>query len=53
VQLDLGRDFRIQGKGIDTRLRGTLALNGETLRDPRLTAPSTPRAANTAPTASA
>jgi len=37
VQLDLGRDFRIQGKGIDTRLRGTLALNGETLRDPRLT----------------
>jgi translocation and assembly module TamB len=37
VQLDLGRDFRIQGKGIDTRVRGTLALNGETLRDPRLT----------------
>ncbi|MCZ8285836.1 MAG: translocation/assembly module TamB domain-containing protein, partial [Bacteroidia bacterium] len=26
VQLDLGRDFRIQGKGIDTRVRGTLAL---------------------------
>ncbi|WP_228778595.1 translocation/assembly module TamB domain-containing protein [Polaromonas sp. Pch-P] len=37
VQLDLGRDFRIQGKGIDTRVRGTLALSGETLRDPRLT----------------
>ncbi|MEO8390010.1 translocation/assembly module TamB domain-containing protein [Polaromonas sp.] len=37
VQLDLGNDFRVQGKGIDTRLRGTLALNGESLRDPRLT----------------
>ena len=37
VELDLGRDFRIQGKGIDTRVRGTLALSGETLRDPRLT----------------
>lgn len=37
VQLDLGRDFRIQGKGIDTRLRGTLTLSGETLREPRLT----------------
>ncbi|MGH8832301.1 MAG: translocation/assembly module TamB domain-containing protein [Polaromonas sp.] len=37
VQLDLGRDFRIQGKGIDTRVRGTLALNGESLREPRLT----------------
>lgn len=37
VQLDLGRDFRIQGKGIDTRVRGTLALSGESLRTPRLT----------------
>lgn len=36
VELDLGRDFRIQGKGIDTRVRGTLALSGDTLRDPRL-----------------
>jgi translocation and assembly module TamB len=36
VELDLGRDFRIQGKGIDTRVRGTLALSGETLREPRL-----------------
>ncbi|HEY3046840.1 MAG TPA: translocation/assembly module TamB domain-containing protein, partial [Polaromonas sp.] len=36
VQLDLGRDFRIQGKGIDTRVRGTLALTGESLRAPRL-----------------
>lgn len=36
VELDLGRDFRIQGKGIDTRVRGVLALSGETLREPRL-----------------
>jgi translocation and assembly module TamB len=36
VELDLGRDFRIQGKGIDTRLRGTLALSGDSLREPRL-----------------
>lgn len=36
VQIDLGRDFRIQGKGIDTRIRGTLALNAATLGDPRL-----------------
>ena len=37
VQIDLGRDFRIQGKGIDTRIRGTLALSGNSLGDPRLT----------------
>ncbi len=36
VQLDLGRDFRVQGKGIDTRVRGTLALTGESLRAARL-----------------
>ena len=36
VQIDLGRDFRIQGKGIDTRIRGTLALTGNSLSDPRL-----------------
>lgn len=36
LQLDLGRDFRIQGKGLDTRVRGTLALTGESLRAPRL-----------------
>jgi len=36
VELDLGRDFRIQGKGIDTRVRGTLALSGDSLREPRL-----------------
>jgi translocation and assembly module TamB len=37
VQLDLGRDFRIQGKGLDTRVRGTLALYGDALAGPRLT----------------
>ena len=37
MQLDLGRDFRIQGKGLDTRVRGTLALVGNSLREPRLT----------------
>ncbi|OGA99475.1 MAG: hypothetical protein A3E79_15895, partial [Burkholderiales bacterium RIFCSPHIGHO2_12_FULL_61_11] len=37
VQIDLGRDFRIQGKGIDTRVRGTLALYGDSLREARLT----------------
>jgi len=37
VQIDLGRDLRIQGKGIDTRVRGTLALYGDSLREPRLT----------------
>lgn len=36
VQIDLGRDFRIQGKGIDTRIRGTLALSGNSLSEPRL-----------------
>jgi translocation and assembly module TamB len=36
VELDLGRDFRIQGKGLDTRVQGTLALSSDTLRDPRL-----------------
>ena len=36
VQLDLGNDFRIQGKGIDTRVRGTLALTGDALDAPRL-----------------
>ena len=36
VEIDLGRDFQIQGKGIDTRVRGTLALSGNSLTDPRL-----------------
>lgn len=37
VQLDLGDNFRIQGKGLDTRVRGTLALNAESIDTVRLT----------------
>ncbi|MGQ2978306.1 MAG: translocation/assembly module TamB domain-containing protein, partial [Polaromonas sp.] len=37
VQLDLGDNFRIQGKGLDTRVRGTLALNAEAIDAVRLT----------------
>ncbi len=37
VQIDLGRDLRIQGKGLDTRVRGTLALNSDSLAGLRLT----------------
>ena len=31
VQLDLGRDFRVQGKGIDTQVRGALSLYGDSV----------------------
>ncbi|MDP3604970.1 MAG: translocation/assembly module TamB domain-containing protein, partial [Polaromonas sp.] len=37
VQIDLGDNFRIQGKGLDTRVRGTLALNAESTDTVRLT----------------
>ena len=36
VQIDLGKDFRIEGKGINTRMRGTLNLLGDSLVAPRL-----------------
>jgi translocation and assembly module TamB len=36
VQIDLGQDFRVVGKGIDTRLRGVLALLGDAVNKPRL-----------------
>ncbi|MFC5498026.1 translocation/assembly module TamB domain-containing protein [Caenimonas terrae] len=36
VQVDLGSDFRLSGRGIDTRLAGTLALSGVSLTAPRL-----------------
>ena len=36
VQIDLGQDFRIQGKGLDTRISGSLALGGESITEPRL-----------------
>ncbi|MDP3354262.1 MAG: translocation/assembly module TamB domain-containing protein [Polaromonas sp.] len=37
VQLDLGDDFRIRGKGLDTRVRGKLALNADSIDAVRLT----------------
>jgi translocation and assembly module TamB len=36
VQIDLGQDFRIEGKGVDTRMRGVLALLGDSTSKPRL-----------------
>ena len=36
INIDLGQDFRIQGKGIDTRVRGSLALTGDSFANPRL-----------------
>lgn len=36
VQIDLGQDFRIRGKGLDTRVQGVLALSGESLGNARL-----------------
>ena len=36
VALDLGQDFRVRGKGIDTRLRGNLTVSGDAQGGPRL-----------------
>ena len=36
IRLDLGEDLRVEGKGLSTQLRGTLALSGESLAQPRL-----------------
>jgi len=36
VQVDLGRQFRLTGRGINTRLAGELALSGVSLTAPRL-----------------
>jgi translocation and assembly module TamB len=36
VKINLGNDFRIQGKGINTRMRGKLNLLGDSLGAPRL-----------------
>ena len=36
VQIDLGEDFLIQGRGVDTRMRGILALLGDSVATPRL-----------------
>jgi translocation and assembly module TamB len=36
VQVDLGPDFRLRGRGLDTRLHGELAITGQSLAQPRL-----------------
>jgi translocation and assembly module TamB len=36
IDLDLGDDFEVRGKGLSTRLRGTLALSGRSIAEPRL-----------------
>jgi translocation and assembly module TamB len=36
VNVDLGNDFRVKGMGIDTHLRGTVALSGQSITQPRL-----------------
>jgi translocation and assembly module TamB len=36
LDLDLGKDFEVRGHGVDTRLRGTLALSGRSIAAPRL-----------------
>jgi translocation and assembly module TamB len=37
IDLDLGRDFRVRGHGVDTKLQGTLAISGQSLTSPRIT----------------
>ena len=37
LQIDLGPDFRVAGKGLETRLSGVLNLSGDSLASPRLT----------------
>ncbi|HWP10370.1 MAG TPA: translocation/assembly module TamB domain-containing protein, partial [Ramlibacter sp.] len=36
VDLDLGDDFQLRGRGLQTRLRGALALSGRSITAPRL-----------------
>jgi translocation and assembly module TamB len=37
IDIDLGNDFRVQGNGLDTHLRGTLAVAGTSIAQPRIT----------------
>jgi translocation and assembly module TamB len=37
IDLDLGRDFRVRGHGVDTKLQGTLSISGQSLTMPRIT----------------
>jgi translocation and assembly module TamB len=36
IDVDLGRDFHVQGLGVDTRLRGSVAITGTSIADPRI-----------------
>jgi len=36
VNVDLGNDFHVKGMGVDTHLRGTVALSGPSITSPRL-----------------
>ena len=36
VDVDLGNDFRVRGRGVDTKLGGTLAVSGESVTAPRI-----------------
>jgi translocation and assembly module TamB len=36
VDVNLGPDFRVRGRGIDTRLAGTLSVSGESASSPRI-----------------
>lgn len=37
VSFDLGNDFRVSGRGVDTRLAGTMQLEGRSLAVPQMT----------------
>jgi translocation and assembly module TamB len=37
IDIDLGRDFRVSGRGVDTRLAGTVQVEGKSLGLPRMT----------------
>ncbi len=36
IELDLGQDLRVTGKGLDTLVRGKLVLSGDSFTEPRL-----------------
>ena len=36
IEMDLGRDFRVSGRGVDTRLAGSVQIEGKSLGLPRI-----------------
>jgi len=36
IDIDLGNEFRVQGMGVDTRLRGTVNVSGNSIAQPRI-----------------